>query len=174
MQQPHLCAAPACWCPFEPQSPLVERGGQQLPRLGSCPSPTGHGAENAPAKMMGKSGLMATSCLQKTSASLVNCVHLIYCEKIVTSLHFFLSRLFFSVYTFIFFPPNGSFGTPVLDASVKCLTSQGRELEHQSASVVFCRELSSDILSAEAGKGQYHPKCSPRMRGEEKMSSTAL
>lgn len=101
--------------------------------------------------------------LPRLSAGLVNCIQLVYCEQILTLL----------LSPFIIFP-NDSFNTPIWDVLVKCLKLQRREREHQSASALCCRELSSVILSGLAGEEQYDPKGSPGTRRQVRFSQTVL
>lgn len=81
------------------------------------------------------------------------------------SCHFFFLLLFF---------PNGSFNIPIWDALVNRLQLQGREQEHQSASVLSWRELSSGILSEPAGEGQRDPKGNPRIKRQARFSQIVL
>lgn len=78
-----------------------------------------------------------------------------------------------SPFCFYFFR-NGSLNTLIWDVLVKRLKLQGREREHQSASALSCRELSSVILSGLAGEGQRDPKGSPRTRRQVRYSQAVL
>lgn len=148
------------------REPVVGPGEMQPPRLGTTlllVSCRWRDRECA-SKKDGKRWLSGhPTSLLRLSAGLVNCIQLIYCEQILTLL----------LSAFIFFP-NDSFNTPVWDVLVKCLKLQRREKEHQSASALSCRELSSVILSGLAGEGQYDPKDSPRTRRQVRFSQTVL
>lgn len=128
-----------------------------------CFSRTDEGAENVPERTMGKGDSVATP---PPSRDYWVVWWIVFILSIVNrSCHFFFLLLFF---------PNGSFNTPIWEALVKCLKSQGRQPEHQPPSALSCRELSSVILSGLAGEGQHDPKGGPRTRRQVRFSQTVL
>lgn len=114
-------------------------------------------------KMMGKGESVAISLPSRDYQVLYWIVFIL--SVVNRSCQFFFLLLFF---------PNGSFNIPIWDALVSCLQLQEREQEHQSASALSCRELSSVILSELAGEGQRDPKGSPRSKRQARFSQTVL